>query len=218
MTLWLTSCWFQTVINCSCWQTSIGQPVLFEYGTGYEWHPSNQTLQCPVVTIRCYPWSAGSWEVFHIVGLCVFSHQSADYSIVVAHLTSNSFEGHPCCMHADYLPSLCFWYRIRLRTMLTENTGLKYPNSKREHTEFWVMREKHGSRAWLVDIRRIGECPSNSPFLKNNGAEDPKGPRPIVFKEWRDTRTFSNLKSTHCTLFILLIINLVPKKKSVYSI
>jgi hypothetical protein len=42
--------------------------------------------------------------------LCVFPHQSADYSIVVAHLTSNSFEGHPCCMHADYLPSLCFWY------------------------------------------------------------------------------------------------------------
>jgi hypothetical protein len=35
---------------------------------------------------------------------------TADYSIVVANLTSNSFEGHPCCMHADYLPSLCFWY------------------------------------------------------------------------------------------------------------
>ena len=48
----------------------------------------------------------------------------------------------------------------------------------------------------------IGECPSNSPFLKNNGAEAQKGPRPIVFKEWRDTRTFSNLKSTHCTLLI----------------
>ena len=45
---------------------------------------------------------------FTIVGLCVFSHQSADYRIVVAHLTSNCFEGHPCCMHADYLPSLCF--------------------------------------------------------------------------------------------------------------
>jgi hypothetical protein len=29
----------------------------------------------------------GYWQVFHIVGLCVFSHQSADYSIVVAHLT-----------------------------------------------------------------------------------------------------------------------------------
>ena len=101
--------WFHTVSNCSCWQRSIGQPVLFEYGTGCEWHPSNQTLQCPVVTIRCYPLSAGSWQVFHIVGLCVFSHQSADYSIVV-HLTSNSFEGHPCCMHANYLPSLCSWY------------------------------------------------------------------------------------------------------------
>jgi hypothetical protein len=57
----------------------IGQPVLFEYGIGCEWHPSNQTLQCPVVTIRCYPWSAGSWQVFHTVGLCVFSHQSVDY-------------------------------------------------------------------------------------------------------------------------------------------
>jgi hypothetical protein len=55
----------------------------------------------------------------------------------------------------------------------------------------------------------IGECPSNSPFLKNNGAEAPKVPIPIGFKEWRDTRTFSNLKSTHCTLIILLIINLV---------
>ena len=102
--------WFQTVSNCSCWQTSIGQPVLFEYGTGCEWHMSNQTLQYPVVTIRCYPWPVGSWKVFHIVGLCALSHQSADYSIVVANLTSNSFEGHPCCMHADYLPSLCFWY------------------------------------------------------------------------------------------------------------
>jgi hypothetical protein len=54
-------------------------------------------------------WSAGSWQVFHIVGLCAFSHQSADYSIVVARLTSNSVEGHPCCMHANYLPSLCFY-------------------------------------------------------------------------------------------------------------
>jgi hypothetical protein len=72
MTPWLKSRRFQTVSSCSCWQTSIGQPVLLEYGTGCEWHPSNQTLQCPVVTIRCYPWSAGSWQVFHIV-VCVFS-------------------------------------------------------------------------------------------------------------------------------------------------
>jgi hypothetical protein len=33
----------------------------------------------------------------------------------------------------------------------------------------------------------------------------------LKFKECRDTRTFSNLKSTHCTLLILLIINLVTK-------
>ena len=108
----------QTTLSCSKYYSlvsigvnrsaSIGQPVLFEYGTGCEWHPSNQTLQCPVVTIRCYPWSARSWQVFHIVGLCVFPHQSAGYSIVVAHLTSNSFEGYPCCMHVDYLSSLCF--------------------------------------------------------------------------------------------------------------
>ena len=57
----------------------------------------------------------------------------------------------------------------------------------------------------------IGECPSNSPFLKNNGAEA------HYFNEWRDTRTFSNLNSTHYTLLILLIINLVTKK-SLYSI
>jgi hypothetical protein len=36
--------------------------------------------------------------------------------------------------------------------------------------------------------------------------------RPIVFKEWRDTRTFSDLKSTHCTLLILSIINPVAKQ------
>jgi hypothetical protein len=70
---WLTSRWLETVSNCSCWQTSIGQPVLFEYGTGCKWHPSNQTLQCSVVTIRCYPWSIGSWQVFRIVGLRVLS-------------------------------------------------------------------------------------------------------------------------------------------------
>jgi hypothetical protein len=32
---------------------------------------------------------------------------------VTAYLQSEavtSVEGHPCCMHADYLPSLCYWY------------------------------------------------------------------------------------------------------------
>jgi hypothetical protein len=59
----------------------------------------------------------------------------------------------------------------------------------------------HGRRPVYPSRHRL---PSNSPFLKNNGA--------IVFKKWRDTRTFSNLKSTHCTLLILLIINLVTRK------
>jgi hypothetical protein len=67
---WLKSRWFQTVSNCSCWQTFIGQPVLFEYGTGCEWHPSNQTLQCPVVTIRCYPWFADLGKSFTLL-VCV---------------------------------------------------------------------------------------------------------------------------------------------------
>jgi hypothetical protein len=69
----------------------------------------------------------------------------------------------------------------------------------------------------LFSTLRIGECPSNSLFLKNNGTEAPKVPRPIVLKEWRDTRTFSNLKFTHCSLLIKLIINLVTKKKYVYT-
>ena len=41
---------------------------------------------------------------------------------------------------------------------------------------------------------RIGESPSISPILKNNGDEAPKGPSPITFQEWTDTRTFSDLK------------------------
>jgi exonuclease III len=65
------------------------------------------------------------------------------------------------------------------------------------------------SHSQIDYILSIGEC--NSPFLKNNGAEATKGPRPIVFKEWRDTRTFSNIKSTHCTSFIVLIVNLITK-------
>jgi hypothetical protein len=67
----------------------------------------------------------------------------------------------------------------------------------------FVIRTYHCSS--VTHILRIGECQSNSPFFKNNGAEAPKGPRPIVFKEWRDTRTFSNLKSTHCTLLIVKV-------------
>jgi hypothetical protein len=31
------------------------------------------------------PVVCGSWQVFHIVGLCMFSHQSADYSMCISH-------------------------------------------------------------------------------------------------------------------------------------
>jgi hypothetical protein len=57
-------------------------------------------------------------------------------------LTSNSFEGHPWCMHADYLPTLCWYppsYHAYWEWIIFKKTGLKYPNSKREYTEFWVM-------------------------------------------------------------------------------
>ena len=73
------------------------------------------------------------------------------------------------------------------------------------------VRCEHNLCHWALCI---GECPSNYPFLKNNGAEAPKGASPIVFKEWRDTRTFSNIKSTHCTWLVWLIINLVTKKST----
>jgi hypothetical protein len=43
-------------------------------------------------------------------------------------------------------------------------------------------------------------------------------PRPIVFKEWRDTRTFSNLKSTHCTLLIVSCdVNLLSKLSIIFK-
>jgi hypothetical protein len=108
---WFKSRWFQTVSNCSCWQTSIGQRVLFEYGTGCEWHPSNQTLQCPVVTIRCYPWSAGSWQVSHCWFVCVFSPRDGWRPIALKDIFV-------VCM-----PIICHLCAsdIRLRTMLTEN-------------------------------------------------------------------------------------------------
>ena len=42
--------------------------------------------------------------------------------------------------------------------------------------------------------RSIRESPRNCPFMKINGNEAPKGPSPINFQEWTDTRTFSDLK------------------------
>ena len=44
--------------------------------------------------------------------------------------------------------------------------------------------------------RSIRESPRNCPFMKINGNEAPKGPSPINFQEWTDTRSFSDLKYT----------------------
>ena len=40
------------------------------------------------------------------------------------------------------------------------------------------IKSKKGTYFCEIDTLRIGKCPSNSPFLKNNGAETPKEPRP----------------------------------------
>ena len=39
----------------------------------------------------------------------IVSHHSADDCVMVAHLTPDSFEGQPCRLYSDYLPSLRFW-------------------------------------------------------------------------------------------------------------
>ena len=49
----------------------------------------------------------------------------------------------------------------------------------------------------------IGECPSNSPFLKNNGGEFPKGPRPIFLRNG-EIRGLSEIK-IHPLYFINFI-------------
>jgi hypothetical protein len=43
------------------------------------------------------------------------------------------------------------------------------------------IKSKKGTYFCETDTLRIGECPSNSPFLKNNGAETPKEPRPFLW-------------------------------------
>ena len=68
------------------------------------------------LTKRCIALSPRSWQVFHIVGLCVFSHQSADYSTVVGPIALKDIP--VVCM-----PNICHLCAsdIRLRIMLTEN-------------------------------------------------------------------------------------------------
>ena len=150
---WLKSCWFQTVSVFVDGRLLGSQCCL---STGLVENDIRLTKRCNALS----SWS----DVFHIVALCVFSHQSADYSIVVAHLTSNSFEGHPCCMHTDYLPTLCFWYSSLYHAYWEWIHFFKTPDL---NTEFWVMRERHGSLEWLVDIRHNGHTCVSTSFYWN---------------------------------------------------
>ena len=82
--------------NGSYATSSNSNHCFFQNRAGSEWHPSDQAMQCSVFTLQCYMLSSGSWQVFHGVGLGMFSHKLADYCIMIAHLTSNSFEGNSC--------------------------------------------------------------------------------------------------------------------------
>ena len=42
-------------------------------------------------------------------------------------------------------------------------------------------------------------------YAWKNGDEAPKGPNPIMFQEWTDTRTFSDLKYTSTNIECILI-------------
>ena len=77
-------------------------------------------------------------------GLSKFAKSfTADYCIMIAHLTSNSFEGNSC-RHKPIICHLC-------DSIICLNE-LKFPNLKRGHTEFWIMNGMHDSRAWYLDI------------------------------------------------------------------
>ena len=64
--------------------------------------------------------------------------------------------------------------------------------------------DDYGVKRLVIQNVRIGECPSDSPFLRNNVAEAPKVSRLIVFKDWRDTEDILQLK-IHTLYFINLI-------------
>ena len=100
---WLKSRWFQTFPTVLVDRRLLGSLCCFS--TGLVANGIRLTKRCNALSSR-----SDVTRGLQDLGLCVFSHKSVDYSLVVAHLTFNSFEGHPCCMHADYLPSLCFWY------------------------------------------------------------------------------------------------------------
>jgi hypothetical protein len=77
-------------------------------------------------------------------------------------------------IRVDHMPIICHLCAsdIRRRTMFTENeyifqnTGLKYPNLKRGHTEFWIMHRRHGISISYIAVTPVCSHLSNgSPVL-----------------------------------------------------
>ena len=77
-------------------------------------------------------------------------------------------------IRVDHMPIICHLCAsdIRRRTMFTENeyifqnTGLKYPNLKRGHTEFWIMHGRHGISISYIAVTSVCSHLSNgSPVL-----------------------------------------------------
>jgi hypothetical protein len=92
------------------------------------------------------------------------------------------------------LNGILFYLSIPDKRIVDLVDALKYLLSKLPFITARLLAQVTGRIISICHLLCIGECPSNSPFLKNNGAEAPKGPRSIDFKELRDSRIFSNLK------------------------
>jgi hypothetical protein len=79
---WLKSRWFQTVSNCSCWQTSIGQPVLFEYSMVRRRISEAQTWQ--IIGMHTTVMS------FKAIGRQMCYHYTVDSRLVRKHTQTNN--------------------------------------------------------------------------------------------------------------------------------
>ena len=67
---------------------------------------------------------------------CWFSHKPADYCIMIAHLTSNSFEGNSCRQQADYLTCVRLRYLPAYLRRPRNNTLFKPMNIS---TQIWIV-------------------------------------------------------------------------------
>ena len=87
-----------------------------------------------------------------------------------------------------YLFSLCIYHLTRCAGLVicmrklfryfSGNTNFSTKNHDHHDKEWKFPGVVYKANIWQISI---GECPSNSPFLKNKGAETPKGLRPIDY-------------------------------------